>query len=163
MHPTTDFSYISPLMHFKAVISILISIDYQKSAQRANVVWSYADYRYFRTCIRNHKHHSITKKMVDNMKKEEGEGEASRREEGKNKNTRNLKQLFTELLGNHYCASLLVRGECNWPSIKTDVFFHTTPTPTGCLLPRYWALRGLDEWWTVFLRAVQRLEQSWEL
>lgn len=67
-----------------------------------------------------------------------------------------LKQLWTKLLGSHYWASLLVRGEGDWPSIINRFdFFHTTPTPTGCLLPRYWALQGMDEW------AVRKPDRSW--
>lgn len=66
-----------------------------------------------------------------------GQGEASTGETKKH-TKKNLKQLWTKLLGSHYWASLLVRGEGDWPSIINRFdFFHTTPTPTGCLLPRY--------------------------
>lgn len=61
--------------------------------------------------------------MVDSVKKYK---EREKLADGKNKI--NLKQLSTKLLGTHYSTSLMVRGECDWPSIKTDLIF-STPHP----------------------------------
>lgn len=67
------------------------------------------------------------------------------RPEGKMGNTKDTK---TQTISNKIAwkslrASLSVRGECDWPSIKQILFVHTTPTPTGCLLPCHWGLLGM--------------------
>lgn len=64
-------------------------------------------------------HHSRTHNMVDSVKTDK---EREKLADGKHTKI-NLKQLSTKLLGTHYWTSLLVRGECNWPSIKTDFIF----------------------------------------
>lgn len=55
--------------------------------------------------------------MADSVKTDREREEPA--EGGKRKHKTNLKQLCTELLG----TSLLMRGGCDWPSIKTDFIF----------------------------------------
>lgn len=87
------------------------------------------------------RHHFRTHNMVDSVKTDR-----RRRSQqlGGTQHKTNLKQLSTELLGTHCWASLKVRGDAIGLVSEQILLFHTTPTPTGCLLPCYWALQGLD-------------------
>lgn len=79
---------------------------------------------------------------MDSVKTEKEKEEASRK--GGGKTQRNLKQLSTKLLGAHYWASLLGRGECDWPSIKTDFYFST---PHQLQPDAYYPVTELFEGW----------------
>lgn len=108
---------------------------------------------------------------MDSVK--EDVGEASRWEEQK-KHTKDLKQLSTKLLGTHYWTSLLVRGEGDWPSIKTDFIFphhtHSNRMLITLLLSSSRAgpmvdvlFESLDQILGGLTEGLQELDQSWEL
>lgn len=108
-------------------------------------------------------HHSITNNMVESVKKDEEREKLAEGKRGRTRNTKNLKQLSTKLLGTHYWASLSVRGDCDLPSVKTDFIFphhtHSKRMLITLLLSSSRDGRMVD----ALLRTVQRLDQSWKL